>query len=164
MSLMTYFKRDYIYLMWSWRMFWCVKIGVSNAPKTRRSQVEASVSKQLGREVGLTCLALPLLFSAYKFEKAIHGLAPGAMRVKHLRETNGGTEWFYNYSPFSTCLIICFLYAFFGNANAYWCGVFLLPLLPLDALLVLLLAFLLNWFLAIAGAWVVFNIFSQLIF
>lgn len=164
MSLMTCFKRDYIYIMWSWKMFWAVKIGVSNAPKIRRSQVEASVSQREGRQIGITCLALPLLFGAYKFESAMHDMAPGAMRVKSLRGTDGGTEWFYTTSPFSTCLILCLMYAYFGNANAYWCGVFLLPWLPLDALLVLVLAFLLNWAIVLAGAWVVLNIFSHLIF
>lgn len=142
---------NYIYVMWSWKLPHAVKIGVSNAPNLRRGQVNASVSAKVGREVGLTCLALPILFWAYKFEAAIHNLAPSGICVKWLKGTDGGTEWFYTVSPFSAMLIFCLVYGLFGIGNGYWCGVFLLPLLPLDAILILVLVFLLNWGVALGA-------------
>lgn len=146
--------RDYIYVMWSWRLFWCVKIGVSNSPKLRRNQVNDSIAKKKGFDPQLTVLAAPLLFWAYTGESVLHNCKPlRYLKYSGNMETDGGTEWFWTNSPIFTVFFIIGCYAF-DVSMFQWSVVFILPCLPLDAILLTFLFFIIQWAIVFFAVWI----------
>lgn len=145
--------RNYIYVMWSWRFFWACKIGVSNAPKLRREQVCKSLSENRGYKVDLAIVPIPLLMWAYRTEKVLHNSKPFAiLSYNGTAGTDGGTEWFWCCNPFFTTLFCIGCYAY--DIGMYqWSVVFLLPCLPLDAILITTLFVLLQWALILGAVW-----------
>ena len=153
--------KNHIYCMWSPLSFWAVKIGVSNAPELRRNQVNESVAAKLGYDPKLWVFAFPVLSWAYQFEKTIHKMHPfKILRFPFFRGTDGHTEWFLCINPVCSILYLISCYAISAPMGVCSWGLMLIfPLFPLDALLIVMLVFMLQWSALLAGLFILYNIF-----
>lgn len=149
--------REYVYIMWSWQFPVAAKIGVTDSPMRRRKEISISISKKLGYDVELLVLPIPLFFWTYRFETVLHNSKPlRKLKFNGLKGTDGYSEWFWCCNPIFVLLFIPFCYRFDLNM-LHWCVVFLLPCLPLDAILITLVLAGAQWVFAGMVLWGLFE-------
>ena len=138
-------NRNYIYVMWSWRFFWAAKIGVSDTPMRRLAEVNTELSEERGYNVELCIVPIPVPFAAYTFESVLHNAKPFCyLKYRRIKKATGRTEWFWCCNPFFTALFC--IWCYYSDAPMYqWSVVFLLPTLPLDAILISAVFVLSQW-------------------
>lgn len=79
--------------MYSLRHPYCVKIGISDAPKRRRAEIEASIRERVGPIRLRLFPPFPMLFSRF-FEKTIHRFFRRAgLSDDWAGDSDGATEW-----------------------------------------------------------------------
>jgi len=129
-------KIDFIYVLWSKHFPLRAKIGVSNAPKLRRQQVQDSIAQDTGKNVRIDLFFYVPVLWAYRIEQALH-FALRRMRTETI-PGSGHTEWFWSMNWISAIAATIYVWGFSGESAGHsmlYFAVFVFVPLPLDFVL-----------------------------
>lgn len=150
-----------IYCLYSPQFWGRGKVGVSGNVESRRQQVEAALREKFGQHIRVKCLlALPILTNAYNFESAIHQALRGLRypSCKTMQGTTGWTEWFWYVNAITSILAYsCAKIAGLECAGAVGFCTLALAVVPLDFALFVLLLAMVEYSIAAAIVWAVYN-------
>ena len=139
--------------MYSLRHPYSIKIGISDTPKRRRNEIEASIRERVGPIRLRLFPPFPMLFSRF-FERTIHKF----FRRFGLNEdwaggSDGATEWVAG-ANFITAAAIWYF-----TDNLGYCAAALAVPIVWDAWLLIFAIFVIDIALFWLGVWVVYNYF-----
>lgn len=119
------------------------KWGYSLTAKERWESIKRELSQELGREVKVIVLPVPILYAQY-FERLLFRIFR-CLKYNGLKYSTGRTEYFWSINIF-TFLTLWGALDFFGFSDGiYKAFITMLIPAPLDGFLMILIIFILQW-------------------
>lgn len=136
-------KFEHLYCGFTFDLTYRHKWGISISADQRWMSIKHDLELELGREIKVYKLALPILF-ARQFEQGIFRLFK-SFQYTGLKRSTGRTEYFWSIN-FISFFLAWFLMWKFGVDDAKWKALFLLLIpAPIDGFLVVFTIFIVQW-------------------
>lgn len=144
------------------RYWYRAKIGISTAPKLRREQIRESIRQETGKQITISYIALPFLMWG-KTETHLLRLTAWAY-AKADMPGSGRTEWRWYVNIIAALILSLFAREMPGKGEVWRFVVIMLLPIPLDFILLVAAAFLLEISIVGGALWAAYFLLSHLQF
>lgn len=149
------FDIRFLYVMFTYSMLYRFKCGITKDVSRRRQEIETSLSRAMNRNVRVrVAMCIPSLFSEAqeaKIHRWLHGLRDRGQRLH-----SGYSEWFWYLNPIGAVALYYLLRHYGANVTPCHIALFaVVPLFPLDAVLLVFAVFLAELITVIAALLIV---------